>query len=350
MMWQRFITCKSPALFRASSLCYPSFSSLNSTHPPYFNKTHTMAPTTFKLNTGQEIPAVGLGTWQSPAGQVEKAVTYALKDGYKMIDCAYCYGNEEEVGAGLKAAFEAGVKREDIFVVTKVWATYNTRPEQGLDRSLKALGLDYVDLFLVHWPLLLNPDGNDDKFPKKADGSRDVIRDYNHVDGWKLMEKLPATGKTRGVGVCNYSKKYLEELLPHATIIPAVNQIENHPELPQQEIVDFCKEKGIHIEAYSPLGSTGGPVMTAAPVVKIAEKRGVSASTVLLSYHVARGSTVLAKSVTPERITANKTIIDLDDEDVKALNDYSAELQNKGELKRYVYPPFGIDFGFPDKS
>ncbi|KAF5709449.1 alcohol dehydrogenase [Fusarium globosum] len=326
-----------------------------------------MAPSSFKLNTGQEIPALGLGTWQSPAGEVEKAVTYALKDGYKLIDCAYCYGNEEEVGAGLKAAFEAGVKREDIFVVTKVWATYNTRPELGLDKSLKALGLDYVDLFLVHWPLLLNPEGNDDKFPKKADGSRDVIRDYNHVDGWKLMEKLPATGKTRGVGVCNYSKKYLEELLPHATIIPAVNQIENHPSLPQQEIVDFCKEKGIHIEAYSPFGSTGGPVMTAEPVVKIAEKKGVSASTVLLSYHgkshepdsekcvansllVARGSTVLAKSVTPERITANKTIVDLDNEDMKALNDYSEDLVKKGEVKRYVYPPFGIDFGFPDKS
>ncbi|KAG4262510.1 D-galacturonate reductase [Fusarium proliferatum] len=326
-----------------------------------------MAPSSFKLNTGQEIPALGLGTWQSPAGEVEKAVTYALKDGYKLIDCAYCYGNEEEVGAGLKAAFEAGVKREDIFVVTKVWATYNTRPELGLDKSLKALGLDYVDLFLVHWPLLLNPEGNDDKFPKKADGSRDVIRDYNHVDGWKLMEKLPATGKTRGVGVCNYSKKYLEELLPHATIIPAVNQIENHPSLPQQEIVDFCKEKGIHIEAYSPFGSTGGPVMTAEPVVKIAEKKGVSASTVLLSYHgkshepdsekcvansllVARGSTVLAKSVTPERITANKTIVDLDDEDMKALNHYSEDLVKKGEVKRYVYPPFGIDFGFPDKS
>lgn len=90
-----------------------------------------------------------VGTWQSPPGEVEKAVTYALKDGYKLIDCAYCYGNEEEVGAGLKAAFEAGVKREDIFVVTKVWATYNTRPELGLDKSLKALGLDYVDLFLV---------------------------------------------------------------------------------------------------------------------------------------------------------------------------------------------------------
>ncbi|KAF4342547.1 alcohol dehydrogenase [Fusarium beomiforme] len=325
-----------------------------------------MAPSSFKLNTGQEIPALGLGTWQSPAGEVEKAVAYALKDGYKLIDCAYCYGNEEEVGAGLKAAFEAGVKREDIFVVTKVWATYNTRPELGLDKSLKALGLDYVDLFLVHWPLLLNPEGNDDKFPKKPDGSRDVIRDYNHIDGWKLMEQLPATGKTRGIGVCNvcslfvfyqisadnpkYSKKYLEELLPHATIVPAVNQIENHPNLPQQEIVDFCKEKGIHIEAYSPFGSTGGPVMTAEPVVKIAEKKGVSASTVLLSYHVARGSTVLAKSVTPERITANKTIVDLNDEDMKALNDYSDDLVKKGEVKRYVYPPFGIDFGFPDKS
>ncbi|KAJ4029052.1 H/ACA snoRNP pseudouridylase subunit [Fusarium oxysporum] len=307
-------------------------------------------PTTFKLNTGQEIPAVGLGTWQSLAGQVEKAVTYALKDGYKLIDCAYCYGNEEEVGAGLKAAFEAGVKREDIFVVTKAWVTYNTRVELALDKSLKALGLNYVDLFLVHWPLLLNPEGNDDKFPTNPDGSRDVTRDYNHVDGWKLMEKLPATCKTRGVGVCNYSKKYLEQLLPHATILPAVNQIENHPNLPQQEIVDFCKEKGIHIVAYSPLGSTGGPAMTAEPVVKIAERKGVSASTVLLSYHVARGSTVLAKSVTPERITANKTIVELDEEDLKALNDYSHDLVKKDEMKRYIYPPFGIDFGFPDKS
>ncbi|KAJ4132694.1 H/ACA snoRNP pseudouridylase subunit [Fusarium falciforme] len=359
MMGTRFIAARVPASVGASFLpllstrSLPSSSSFVFRQPPLSStrfKIHTMAPTSFKLNNGQEIPAVGLGTWQSAPGQVEAAVTFALKDGYKMIDCAYCYGNEEEVGAGLKAAFDAGVKREDIFIVTKVWATYNTRCELALDKSLKALGLDYVDLFLVHWPLLLNPEGNHDKFPTKEDGSRDVIRSYNHVDGWKQMEKLPATGKTKGVGVCNYSKRYLEELLPHATIIPAVNQIENHPSLPQQEIVDFCKEKGIHIEAYSPLGSTGGPVMTAEPVVKIAEKKGVSASTVLLSYHVARGSTVLAKSVTPERISANKTIVDLDADDMKLLNDYSDDLTKKGELKRYVYPPFGVDFGFPDKS
>ncbi|KAH7176700.1 NADP-dependent oxidoreductase domain-containing protein [Dactylonectria macrodidyma] len=309
-----------------------------------------MAATSFKLNTGQDIPAVGFGTWQAPAGKVQTAVEYALKDGYKLVDGAYCYGNEDEVGQGLKAAFESGIKREDVFVMTKVWASYNTRCELALDKSLKSLGLDYVDLFLVHWPLLLNPEGNDDKFPTLPDGSRDIIRSHNHIDTWKQMEKLVATGKTKAVGVCNYSLKYLEELLPEATIIPAINQIENHPSLPQQEIVDFCKEKGIHVVAYSPLGSTGGPMMTSEPVVKVAEKKGVSPATVLLSYHIARGTTVLAKSVTPERITANKEIVVLDADDMKILDDYSNDLASKGELKRYVYPPFGINFGFPDKQ
>ncbi|KAI5463984.1 NADP-dependent oxidoreductase domain-containing protein [Mariannaea sp. PMI_226] len=309
-----------------------------------------MAATSFKLNNGQEIPALGYGTWQAAPGQVQTAVEFALKDGYKLVDGAYCYGNEDEVGQGLKAAFDAGVKREDIFVMTKVWASYNTRCELALEKSLKSLGLDYVDLFLVHWPVLLNPEGNHDKFPTKPDGSRDIIRDYNHVDTWKQMEKLVATGKTKGVGVCNYSVKYLEELLPHATIVPAINQIENHPSLPQQDIVDFCKEKGIHVVAYSPLGSTGGPLMSAEPVLKVAERKGVTPATVLLSYHVARGSTVLAKSVTAERISANKEIVPLDAEDMKILNDYSDDLTKKGELHRYVYPPFGINFGFPDKQ
>ncbi|KAL7804161.1 NADP-dependent oxidoreductase domain-containing protein [Trichoderma afarasin] len=309
-----------------------------------------MAITTFKLNNGLEMPAVGLGTWQSKAGEVQTAVSYALQNGYKLVDGAYCYANEDEVGEGLKEAFAAGVKREDVFVVTKVWATYNTRVEEGLDKSLKSLGLDYVDLLLVHWPVLLNPNGNHDKFPTLPNGKRDVIFDYNHVDGWKQMEAVLKTGKTKAIGVSNYSKKYLEQLIPHATVVPAVNQIENHPSLPQQEIVDFCREHNIHVMAYSPLGSTGSPLMSAEPVIKIAEKKGVSPGTVLLSYHVSRGSTVLAKSVTPTRIKANLEIVALDDEDLKLLNAYSDDLASKGELKRYVYPPFGIDFGFPDKS
>jgi glycerol 2-dehydrogenase (NADP+) len=153
---------------------------------------------------------------------------------------------------------------------------------------------------------LPDPPGNDDRFPKLPNGERDIIHSHNHVDTWKQMEKLVATGKTKAIGVSNvclpsflshkplvlttfprlqYSKRYLEELLPHATIVPAVNQIENHPALPQQEIVDLCNEKGIHIMAYSPLGSTGSPLFTAEPVVAIAEKHGVKPAAVLLSYH-----------------------------------------------------------------
>ncbi|KAJ0159407.1 D-galacturonate reductase [Colletotrichum tanaceti] len=321
--------------------------------PATHSRTSKMASQTFKLNSGYEIPAVALGTWQSAPGEVKDAVSYAIKIGYKAIDGAYCYANEDEVGEGLKQAFADGVKREDIFVVTKLWATYtigDDKVKEGLEKSLKSLGLDYVDLFLVHWPVAMNPNGNHDRFPTKADGSRDIFHNHSHVDTWKSVEKLLDTGKVRSIGVCNYSVKYLEELLPQAKVVPAVNQIENHPSLPQQEIVDYCKDKGIHIMAYSPLGSTGGPLLTADPVVKIAEKRGVTPSTVLLSYHVARGSTVIAKSVTPARIKANLEIVKLDDENLKELRAYSDDLTAKKELKRYVYPPFGIDFGFPDKS
>lgn len=309
-----------------------------------------MAATSFKLNTGKEIPSLGLGTWQSKPGEVQTAVSYALRNGYKLVDCAYCYGNEAEVGEGLKEAFAAGVRREDVYIMTKAWASYNTRVEECLDKSLKALGVDYVDMYLIHWPVLLNPNGNDDKFPTLPDGKRDIIYDWKHTDAWKQMEALLSTGKVRGIGVSNYSKKYLEQLLAGCTVVPAINQIENHPSLPQQEIVDLCHDKGIHVVAYSPLGSTGSPLFTAAPVVEIAEKRGVSPATVLLSYHIARGATVLAKSVTPARIKANADIVKLDDEDMKRLRAYSDDLTAKGELKRYVYPPFGIDFGFPDKS
>lgn len=231
------------------------------------------------------------GTWQAPPGEVAKAVEIALKSGYKLIDAAYCYANEDEVGQGLKAAFDAGIKREDIFVVTKLWNTYSTRPEVCLDKSLKSLGLDYVDLYLVHWAVGMNPngtrpDGGDaDRFPLLPNGERDIVWDHDHVETWKGMEGLLATGKTKAIGVCNYSKIYIENLLKQATVVPAVNQIENSPALPQQEVVDVCNKNGIHIMAYSPLGSTGGPLMKSAPVVELAQKKGVSPGTILLSYH-----------------------------------------------------------------
>lgn len=274
------------------------------------------------------------------------AVAHAIKSGYRHIDCAYVYGNEKEVGEGIKEGLAAtGIPRSDLFITTKLWCSYHTRVEQNLDMSLKLLDLDYVDLYLMHWPIAMNPNGNDEKFPKLPDGSRDLVRDRSHVDTYKDMEKLLKTNKTKAIGVANYSKRYLEELLPKVDVVPAANQIENHPLLPQQEIVDFCQEKGIHITAYSPLGSTGSPLMKDPHVVKLAEQKGVTPGCILLSYHVARGSSVLAKSVTPSRIDENKTIVDLNSADLDSL----AEISKNG-FTRFVYPAFGVDFGFPDKS
>lgn len=246
-----------------------------------------VADTRFKLNTGAEIPALGLGTWQSAPGEVARAVAHAIKVGYRHIDTALVYGNENEVGQGIKEAIDAGiVKREDLFVTTKLWCSFHARVEEGLNESLKNLGLDYLDLYLMHWPVAMNPKGNHNIFPKLADGeTRDIVRDWNFVDTYKSMEKLVPSGKVRAIGVSNHSVEYLEKLLPQVSIVPAANQIENHPSLPQQEIVDFCNKKGIHVTAYSPLGSTGSPLFSAEPIVAVAEKRGVTPATVLLSWH-----------------------------------------------------------------
>ncbi|KAK5148879.1 NADP-dependent oxidoreductase domain-containing protein [Cryomyces antarcticus] len=305
-----------------------------------------MADTLFPLNTGAKIPALGLGTWQSEPGQVKKAISHALSVGYKHIDCAYVYGNEDEVGAGLAEGFQSGIKREDLFVTTKLWCTYHSRVEENLDLSLKSLGLDYVDLYLMHWPVPMNPKGNHPNLPKHPDGSRDLDTSWSYIKTWKEMEKLVKTGKVKAIGVANFSVEYLEELLPDATVTPAVNQIENHPYLPQQDVVDFCRPKGIHITAYSPLGSTGSPLMKDEAIQEVAKRHSVSAGAVLLSYHVARGNSVLAKSVTPSRIEENRNIIELDSSDMKALEKIS---KDKG-MTRFIYPAFGVNLGFSDKQ
>ncbi|KAI1933873.1 H/ACA snoRNP pseudouridylase subunit [Ophidiomyces ophidiicola] len=311
----------------------------------------TITDTRFTLNTGAEIPALGLGTWQSPPGKVEAAVYHALKVGYRHIDAALCYQNEQEVGKGIAQAIRDNiVRREEIFVATKLWNTYHRRVEEGLDASLKNLGLAYVDLFLMHWPVAMNRNGNHPLFPTLPDGSRDLDRTRSHVDTYRDMEKLMRTGKTRAIGVSNYSVKYLQELLARVATVPAVNQIENHPLLPQQEIVDFCRARGIVVTAYSPLGSTGGPLMSNESVVEVAKRKGVAAATVLLSWHAARGSCVLPKSVTPARIEANLRLVQLDDEDMATIVKFTKQSVSRNGYTRYVYPSFGVDFGFPDKA
>lgn len=150
----------------------------------------------FPLNTGASIPAVGLGTWKSGKGEVALAVEHALTHGYRHIDAAFCYGNEAEVGEGIK---KSGVKREDIFITSKLWSTYHSRVQENLDITLKDLGVDYLDLYLMHWPVALNPNGNDPMFPRKEDGTRDHQKDWDFVKTWKEMEKLVETGKVKAV-------------------------------------------------------------------------------------------------------------------------------------------------------
>jgi glycerol 2-dehydrogenase (NADP+) len=242
--------------------------------------------THFKLNTGASIPAVGLGTWQSAPGEVAAAVEHALKSGYRHIDAAFIYQNENEVGEGLKKAFASGIKREDVFVTSKLWCTFHRTglPQKCLDQTLKNLGLDYIDLWLMHWPVPMNPNGNHPFFPKHEDGSRDLDTEWSYVDTWKGMEEVYKSGKVKAIGVSNFSVPYLEKLLKEATVVPAANQIENHPYLPQQEIVDLCQSNDILVQAYSPLGSTGSPLFQEEGVKEVAKKHNVGPGTVLISY------------------------------------------------------------------
>ncbi|KAK2737354.1 hypothetical protein FQN57_007532 [Myotisia sp. PD_48] len=307
--------------------------------------------TKFKLNTGAEIPAIGLGTWRSVPGEAQNAVKYAIEFGYRHIDTARAYGNEADVGEGLAQAFKTGqVKREEVFITAKLWSTFHTRVAEGLEESLRNLGLEYIDLFLMHWPVATNDKGNHPMFPTHPDGSRDILTGSSHIETYKDMEKLLDTGKVKAIGVCNYSLKYLKELIQQCSIIPAVNQIENHPLLPQEEIVEFCKETGILVTAYSPFGSDGGPLLNQNAILQVAMKRGVSTATILLSWHTARGSCVLSKSIIPSRIESNYHLVDLDESEMEAIASFTKKHVAEHGFQRYVYPPWGIDFGFPDKS
>lgn len=296
--------------------------------------------TSVKLNTGAAIPVVGLGTWRSTtANEGYDAVRAAIKAGYKHIDGAAIYENEEQVG---KAIIDSGVPREEIFFTTKLWCTQQRDPELALNQSLKRLGLDYVDLYLMHWPVALSAknikDGNYLTLPRKDDGSVDIdYPEWNFVKTWELMQKLLASGKVKAIGISNFSIKNINELLnaPTTKVVPACNQIEVHPLLPQDELINFCKEKGIVVEAYSPLGGIGAPVLKDETIAKIAKKYGVDAGQVIISWHVQRGYVVLPKSVHENRVISNLKIFDLKPEDVKEIDNL---VKIQGEKRTCVLP------------
>lgn len=292
-----------------------------------------MASLTIKLNTGAEMPALGLGTWKSNKGEVEAAIEHAIvKAGIRHIDGAFFYRNEEEVGEGIRRALASGkVTREELFITTKVWPSFHNRVEESLNASLKSLGLDYVDLLLVHWPFGFNPNGNDPYLPTNKDGSSDVDENFTFANNWAQFEKVYKSGKAKAIGVSNFSIKNLKKLLVDAKVVPAVNQLEGHPLLPQTELCEFCKEKGIVVEAWRPLGSSSSLLLENEEIVRIAKKHNAPVGSVLISWHLKEGRSVIPKSVKPARIESNAIFVDLDAGDLKVIDN----LHNTVGVKRF---------------
>jgi len=254
------------------------------------------------LRDGSEIPAIGFGTWKLNGEDARTSVIDAIKTGYRLIDTAAIYGNEEEVGKGIK---DSGADREDLFVTTKLW-TDDLGYKSGLaafDESLNKLGLDYIDLYLIHWP-------------SAAD----------HFEAWRALIELKNQGKAKHIGVSNFTVRHLKELKNKFSEVPSVNQVEFHPHIftQQQELLQFCNDQDIVVEAYSPLAQAD---LIDNPVVeKIAELANKTPAQVLLRWAIEQGTIPLPKSSRLERIEENFEVFDfeLSDQDMEKLNSLSS--------------------------
>ena len=268
---------------------------------------------TITLNDGVQIPGLGLGTFRSsPGRETIEAVEYALDLGYRHIDTAAMYGNEEEVG---KAVRNSNIARKDVFVTTKVWNDDHGYDEtlKAFDESYRKLDIDYVDLYLIHWPL-----------PGKR------------IETWKALEKLKEEGLVRSIGISNYTIKHTEEVLNESGVKPSVNQFELHPYLYQKELIDYLWKNDIHVEAYCPL--TRARKLDDPKLAAIAEKYNKTSAQILIKWSLQRGFVVIPKSVHKSRIKENADVFDFEisDEDM-------TKIDNFHEDYRVTWDPSKVD-------
>ncbi|EDX87845.1 oxidoreductase, aldo/keto reductase family [Synechococcus sp. PCC 7335] len=286
------------------------------------------------------MPAFGLGTWKSPKGEVSKAVAEALTVGYTHVDAAWIYQNEQAVGAGISEAIKAGViARDSLFVTSKLWNTFHQPEavEKGCKESLDALGLDYLDLYLMHWPVAFKPG-------KSQHNSADDFYSLSELPlskTFEAMSQLREQGLVKSVGVSNFSISKIEKVIAEAGIVPAINQVEMHPYNPQNELLDYCHDQGIHVTAYSPLGSGDRPASLKAKdeppllenedVKAIATEENLSPAQLLIAWALDRGTIVIPKSTNAKRISENLAAVEH-----TLSSDARTALDNIGIQHRYV--------------
>ena len=282
------------------------------------------------FRNGDTLDILGLGTWKSKPGEVSQAIRSAIKIGYRHFDCAFIYMNEKEIGQAFADAFAAGdVKRENVWITSKLWNHCHKKKDviPALKGTLADLQLDYLDLYLVHWPHVFK---HEFMGASKAEETLPTS-EVPHIETWRVMEEAVELGLAKHIGVCNFNKHKLKALSEQATIVPEMNQVELHPMLHQTDLLEFCKENGTHVTAYSPLGSpdrsagmkaADEPNLFEHPVIKeLAKKHNCTEAQIMIAWAIERGTAVIPKSVNPQRQLQNfkSTEINLSADDMKLM-------------------------------